>query len=355
MKKCKLPDDPIDSRQEQGRMIEGELLDMSRSPLDDIIGRSELIQQIKKIVPRIAKHTSPVLIIGESGTGKELFANGIHRLSPRAGRPLVAFNCAAVPREIAESELFGHARGAFTGAHQSREGRFSLADGGSIFLDEIGEMELDIQPKLLRVLQEQKVWPLGARCPTQIDVRVISATNKDLEEEVKNGGGQFREDLFYRIGVIVLRLPPLRKHPEDIPLLVAHKVAKIQEGGIIKDVRWTGRAMDALCDYSWPGNIRELENVVERVLIMSDESVITESDVKSALPGDRHGRKLADTYLERRKQAFAEELGWYRQVLKQNKGNHSAAARKLGLPPSTLRSRMKILEWQIQQYSCGEI
>ncbi len=212
---------------------------------------------------RVADSEATVLITGESGTGKEVLARFIHRHSPRKGGPLVAVNCAAIPDTLIESELFGHVKGAFTGAIVNRKGRFQSAARGTLFLDEIGELKMEMQAKLLRVLQEREVEPVGADRPEKVDVRIVAATNRNLEQAVADG--QFREDLYYRLGVIPLHLPPLRERLEDLPGLVGHFLKKL---GAPADVRFSAETMDRMMRYEWPGNIRELQNVVERCLIL---------------------------------------------------------------------------------------
>lgn len=232
-----------------------------------IIGRSEVMQAVVAMTRRIAASEATVLILGESGTGKEVIARAIHQASGRGEGPFVAVNCAAIPKDLLESELFGHIKGAFTGAIRDRLGKFQQAREGTIFLDEIGELPLELQPKLLRALQERVVEPLGGQSQS-VDVRVVAATNVDIEAAVAKRA--FREDLYYRLAVVPLTLPPLRQRREDIPLLVSHFVAKLGRD----DVVINREAMDCLVNYNWPGNVRELENVVERTLVLCPYSVI---------------------------------------------------------------------------------
>lgn len=329
-------------------VIEGEPLVMSGSGNDLLVGQSDLIRRLREDINKVAGCRTTVLILGETGTGKELVAREIHLKSSRAGRPFVAFNCAAVPKQLIESELFGHVKGAFTGAAETKKGKFMLAHGGSILLDEIGEMKLAMQAKLLRVLQEREVWPVGGTKEIPIDVRVIAATHRDLLRAVKEG--DFREDLYYRLNVIELRTPALRERPDDIPLLVSHIAGKVRKGiGLNGSIRFAPDAIDRLCEYPWPGNVRELENVVERLLVMSSSPIITRNDVGAVLPlgADERRRNPADHYLERRLARDREEFEWYRRVLEETKWNLSAAARKLGIKRNTLRSRIKALEERI--------
>jgi two-component system, NtrC family, response regulator AtoC len=251
-----------------------------------MVGRSRAVQELARQARLVAATKSTVLITGETGTGKELLARGIHADSPRRARPLVKVNCAAIPDHLLESELFGYVRGAFTGAMTSKRGKFTMADGGSIFLDEIGTLSLCLQPKILRVLQERELEPLGAERSERVDVRVIAATNRDLGRMV--GDGRFLEDLYYRLNVIPLHIPPLRERPEDIPVLVRHFIQKHQRqaGKQIEGI--DEAAMQVLMRYNWPGNVRELENTIERATVLTAGSVLTAQcvSVASAGPAD---------------------------------------------------------------------
>jgi two-component system response regulator PilR (NtrC family) len=244
-----------------------------RFRLDRMVGKALKMQQLFALLKKVAPARTSVLIEGESGTGKEMVARALHELSPRKDRPFVAVNCGAIPETLLESELFGHVRGAFTGAVADREGLFAAADGGTLFLDEIGELGSQMQVKLLRVLQERKVKKVGGTVEEELDVRVVAASNRDLEAEVERGA--FRQDLFYRLNVIQLLLPPLRQRREDIPLLVEHFVKKhaAQLGNPIAGVE--PDAMAALCDYDYPGNVRELENLIERAVTLESSPRIT--------------------------------------------------------------------------------
>ena len=243
---------------------------------EEIIGTSEQMQHVRRLIDKVAPCDARVLITGENGTGKELVARWLHARSRRAAAPFVEVNCAAIPSELIESELFGHERGAFTSAVKQRKGKFELANGGTLFMDEIGDMSLAAQAKVLRALQENKICRIGGDKDVAVDVRVIAATNKDLREEIRKGN--FREDLYHRIGVIVIRVPPLREHPEDIPALVDHFIHTVcaEDGTAPKEV--TPEAMQLLQEMPWTGNIRELRNVVERLLILSGDR-ITPADV----------------------------------------------------------------------------
>jgi DNA-binding NtrC family response regulator len=243
----------------------------------NIIGNNVRMQQIFRTVGIVAPLKTTVLITGESGTGKELIAKAIHYQSPRAERPLVTLNCAAIPENLLESELFGHERGSFTDAIARKLGQFELADQGSIFLDEIGEMAPSLQAKLLRVIEQGELMRVGGKQTIHVDVRMIAATNRDLEKAMRDGS--FRPDLFYRLNVVSMHLPPLRERPEDLPLLIKHFVtAKSQQIGI-PEKRISPEAVDAMLRYSWPGNVREIENVIERILVLSDHDPIGVDDL----------------------------------------------------------------------------
>ncbi len=259
----------------------------------EIIGESSKLKEVLKIVKKVAPTDSTVLITGESGTGKELIVKLLHKLSPRANKPLVPINCGAIPKDLLESELFGHEKGAFTHAFRSRPGRFELADGGTIFLDEIGELDPSLQVKILRVIQEKEIERLGAVKSKKVDVRIVAATNRDLEEEVKRGN--FREDLFYRLNVVPIYMPPLRERKEDILLLAEHflkKFCKKNKRSILKLAPETKRYLLA---YSWPGNVRELENLMERMTILCEGDTILPEDLPSKIV-----QTSAEIYKEKR-------------------------------------------------------
>jgi len=241
--------------------------------VDNIIGNTGQMQDIYKTIGRVAETRATVLIQGESGTGKELVANAIHYNSLRKNGPFVKINCASLPESLLESELFGHEKGAFTGAISSRKGKFELADQGSIFLDEIGEMSPVLQSKLLRVLQDQSFDRVGGNQPVKVDVRVIAATNKNLEKEVKDGN--FREDLYYRLNVVFIKIPPLRERKEDLTVLVEHFLEKYSRDAKFQTIGISKGAFDCLKNYDWPGNVRELENVIERAIVFSGGNIIT--------------------------------------------------------------------------------
>lgn len=247
-----------------------------------LIGTSAPMERLIREIRRAAPTSSRVLITGENGTGKELVARTVHIMSSRKGGAFVTLNCAAIPAELVESELFGHEKGAFTGAVARKAGKFEAADGGTLFLDEIGDMSLSAQAKLLRVLQENEAVRVGGTEPYSFDVRVIAATNKHLQEEIQ--GGRFREDLYYRLNVIPLQVPPLRERLADVPLLAAHFIRVIGSRTAVKARRFSDDALEALTGYSWPGNVRELHNTVERLMIMHPAEIITAADITRMLP-----------------------------------------------------------------------
>jgi len=300
-----------------------------------LVGTGPAFQHVIGLARDVAPTPATVFITGETGTGKELIAQAIHDWSPRQAKPMVRVNCAAFPAGLVESELFGHERGAFTGADRAREGRFELAHGGTLFLDEIGEMPLETQAKLLRVLQDGLVDRLGGTTPVRVDVRVIAATNRDLSAAVKEG--TFRADLFYRLNVFPIAVPPLRSRPEDIPLLARHFLKKycVKLGRSWEDI--DQQSLERLIRYTWPGNVRELQNVIERAMILSHDPVLRIDDhvlgqQDSSFTGSSPAR-LKDIEERHILQTLA-LTNWHIE------GPDGAAAR-LGIPPSTLRSRMK--------------
>ncbi len=306
--------------------------------LPPLLGNGASIARLKEQIARVAPSPATVLVQGESGTGKELVARRLHRLSERALRPFVRVNCAAIPEELIESELFGHEKGSFTGAHRRQLGKFVQADGGTIFLDEVGDMSLKTQAKVLRVLQDGEVEPVGAGRPFKVDVRVIAATNKDLVAEVESG--RFREDLYYRIAVVVLLTPSLREHPEDIPLLVEHFTGQFCQEYNRRPKSWSRAAIDQMARHPWPGNVRELKNVVERAVIMVlDDSI--ERVVVAASPTAASG---IDGLLEAPSLAEfqrASEIHYLRHQLERNGWNIAATARAIGTPRSNLYKKLQ--------------
>jgi len=309
----------------------------ARYTFEDIVGRSPAMQNLFDIVPQIAASESTVLIAGDSGTGKELFARALHHLSPRNKKRFVAVNCAALPDTLLESELFGYKAGAFTDARRDKLGRFVLADGGTIFLDEIGDVSPAMQVRLLRVLQERCVEPLGATESVKVNVRVVAATNKDLTQLVREG--KFREDLFYRIRVIHLRIPALRERREDIPLLVDHLVAKFNrlQGKDIAGV--SQEVLVRLMDHDYPGNVRELENIIEQAFVLCRGGLIEAQHLPAELRPPASSGASADGSTNLR----LAEQEMIRIVLQRNGGNRQRTAQELGIDPSTLYRKLKTI------------
>jgi len=323
----------------ENRRLKEELSD--KTDYRTIVGSSRGMERVFEIVGKVADTDASVLITGESGTGKELVARSIHHHSGRRDAPFVAINCAAIPRDLLESELFGHVKGAFTGAIKDKTGKFQLADGGTLFLDEVGELPLELQPKLLRALQERMVEPVGGTKPLKLDVRVVAATNLDIEKALADG--TFREDLFYRLAVIPIHLPPLRERQEDIALLLRYFCAKHGAGS----VQFDRGAVAALRSYRWPGNVRELENLVERLLIMRSGDTITADDLpdKICSAGPSPGASLrSGSVINLPDEGYPlEQLE--REVvveaLERNLWNQTAAAKFLRIPRHTLLYRIE--------------
>jgi len=293
--------------------------------------RSEAMRRVGALVQRIAARDITVLISGESGTGKELVARAIVEASPRADKPYVRFNCAALPRELAEAELFGHSRGAFTGARDARRGLFREADGGTLLLDEIGELDPQVQSTLLRVLQEREVRPIGEDRAVPVDTRILAATNRDLEADV--AAGRFRRDLLYRLNVVNIHLPPLRERSDDIALLASHFCARYGQRFGLPDRRLSERLLAELGGRSWPGNVRELENCVERLVALSGNAVIDHDPSEAASPS------AAPIPLKDRLAAV--ERGFIIEALARCQNNYSEAARMLGISRPTLYEKLK--------------
>jgi len=306
-----------------------------------MVGTSIAWQSVMHRVELVASTNATVLLLGETGTGKELLARSIHERSARRTRNMVVVDCGALPSSLIESELFGRERGAFTGAHTAQAGRFEIANGGTVFLDEIGELPLELQPKLLRVLQEGQVERLGCVRTTRVDIRIIAATNRNLQEEVRRG--RFRADLFYRLNVFPITVPPLRDRPDDLPALVHHLADRLGHELGRPIARIAPRSLEALARHRWPGNIRELENVLRRAIILSRDGLLDLSDfvgepiddVEAPASFASRVRPLAEA--ERDHVNFVlEQAGWRVEGL-------AGAAELLGLKPSTLRSRMQKL------------
>ena len=317
-----------------------------------IVGRSDIMQEVFRMVDQVAPARSTVLITGESGTGKELIAKAIHESSPRVNMPFVTVNSSNIPSELLESELFGHTRGAFTGAVAAKKGLFEVADGGSIFLDEIGDIPPETQVKLLRVIQEREFTPLGDTTPRRVDVRIIAATNIDLKEAVKQG--TFREDLYYRLSVVPIELPPLRDRREDILPLAQHFIRKYNEENGRQVAEQIGPEVLALMEgYMWPGNVRELENAIERAVVIAPGNEVTVpclrseiSDPQSARASAREGASALFVPDIGRGINFYDEVRRFeidliRRALEQTSGHQSRAARLLGMNATTLNSKIK--------------
>jgi len=311
--------------------------------VDAIVGASEAVHQVLRQVRKVAPQKTTVLLTGESGTGKELVARALHDLSPRAAAPFVAVNCGAIPGELLESELFGHARGAFTDAVRARKGLALEADGGTLFLDEIGELPLPLQVKLLRFLQEEEVRPVGDDRPRRVDVRVVAATARDLEAAVKSG--QFREDLYWRLAVVGIRLPPLRERPEDVEALAGHFLARFAAlRPELPGLRFSGEALEVLKAHHWPGNVRELMHAVERAVVLADGPAIGEEELPAAVRAPSPAPAEAppaggDLSVKRGLRALEERL--IREALARTSGNRSRAAELLELSYRALLYKIK--------------
>jgi len=329
----------------RARKLERENLELKsqlteRFSFDGIIGRSSKLDEVFTLVSKVAPSDSTVLLLGESGTGKELLAKAIHYASKRKEEPFVTVNCSAIPENLMESELFGHVKGAFTGAIKNKPGKFEIADRGTIFLDEIGDLKIELQAKLLRVLQQMAFERVGGTKTIEVDVRVIAATNKDLTVAMKRG--QFREDLFYRLSVVPIIIPPLRERKDDIPLLVDHFLAKFAKG---RKIRISKEALRVLEGYDWPGNVRELENVMERAVVLSGGKVIGEGDVPDFV---KFGRAEESEVQISQDGISLEEIEKEAIVLalKKTGWNQTKAAEFLKIPRHVLLYRMKKLSIQ---------
>jgi len=304
---------------------------------ESLIGESPAMKNLKETIEIVSKVDSTVLIIGESGTGKELVARSIHRLSKRADKPFVDINCAAIPDNLIESELFGYEKGAFTGATKGKKGKFEIADEGTLFLDEIGDMPMLAQSKLLRVLEERKISRIGSVDNIPVDVRVIAATNKNLEEEVKRGN--FREDLFYRINVVPIHVPPLRERGEDIIILAEHFLSAFSKDYKREKPELSDDVKEIMLGYSWPGNVRELKNLMERLTILTHGKTIKPSDLpKNMFEGNSSLKKFTNMQLKQAKEEF--EKNYIKEIIEKFNGDLKKAAKFMGIDISNLYRKL---------------
>jgi DNA-binding NtrC family response regulator len=329
---------PIDQEQLL-KVVESALAGLNQID-DEIIGQSEEIERVKKMILKVAGSTSTVLIRGESGSGKERVARAVHKASPRRNEIFQAVNCAAINENLLESELFGHEKGSFTGAHVQKKGQFEVADHGTLFLDEIGDLSVPMQAKILRVLQEREIMRVGGTRPIKVDVRVIAATNRDLETMVKDG--RFREDLYYRLNIIPIYLPPLRNRRSDIPLLIDFFIAKHNRNGQRRIKGLTASARNVLMNYSWPGNVRQLDSAIERAILLCEGDEITVEDLpleirQEGTPAGNFNFKLPPEGI-----SFEElEQSLITQAMEQTGWNITRAAKLLGLSFRTLQYRLE--------------
>jgi len=334
-----------ESLKKENRQLKARIREIEKDyRFGNLVARSPTMAAVFQLAQKAARYSTTVLILGESGTGKELVARGIHYEGDRTQMPLIPVNCGGIPENLLESELFGYKRGAFTGAERNKKGLFQAADGGSIFLDEIGELPLSLQVKLLRVLQENEVRPVGDSRPFQVNVRVIAATAKNLEEEVKRGS--FREDLFYRLNVLTIALPPLRQRPEDIPHLCAHFIERFNAkmGKRIRGI--SPAAMRVLLGYSWPGNVRELENVIERGILLTEDAFLTSEDLPPGMGANGRDVSQRNAFggfsLKAAQRVMEKTL--ILQALQETGGNRTHAARLLEISHPSLLSKIKTYE-----------
>ncbi|MBI2985433.1 MAG: sigma-54-dependent Fis family transcriptional regulator [Deltaproteobacteria bacterium] len=311
----------------------------SRYGFENIVGKSDSMRRVFEMIAHIGDVPANVLIIGESGTGKELVARAIHYNSPRNRNPFIPLNCAAIPETLLESELFGYLRGAFTDAKRDRKGLFHEASGGSLFLDEISEIPVNLQAKLLRVIEDKEVRPLGASRGEKVDARILAASNRDLDQLV--GEGRFRQDLFYRLNVIRIELPPLRERSEDIPLLVEHFIQKFSGKTKRRVQGLTEEALAAILNYHWPGNVRELEHTIERAVLLGKEEMISGNDLPPQLLNKRAKEGLLEEALSNRYTLKELERIYISKVLETTKGNKTEAANTLGVDRTTLYRKLE--------------
>jgi DNA-binding NtrC family response regulator len=324
----------------------------SRYDLQGLIGESRRMNEVRSLIGKVARGTATVLVQGESGSGKERIADLVHRNSPRRDAPLIKVNCAAIPDTLLESELFGHERGAFTGAVAQKPGKFEVAHGGTLFLDEIGDMALATQAKVLRVLEDREVVRVGGTKPMKVDVRIVAATNKNMEEAVR--AREVREDLYHRLNVFPIFLPPLRDRVEDIPLLVEHFLQQLQPAGARRIVAIAPDAMERMLAYSWPGNVRELRNCIERAMIMAEGDIIRTEDLPlrfTSVPTPTvrpDGQDLDARLAERERQ-------WITEALREVHGVQAHAAKLLGITERSLWYRVKKLGLDVERIKVGEV
>jgi DNA-binding NtrC family response regulator len=343
------PFEPDEVRQVMRKAVQTRALDArearaeaSEDPERLLQGAGSALAEVRRVIERVAATSASVLISGESGTGKEIVARSLHRRSERAAAAFVKINCAAIPEGLLESELFGHEKGAFTGASSSKPGRFELADAGTLFLDEIGEMPVPAQPKLLRALQEGRFYRVGGTATVSVDVRLIAATNRDLRREVALG--RFREDLFYRLHVVPLSLPPLRERRADIPELARFFVARVNRRLHREVSGLEPAALERLCAHDWPGNLRELENAIERAILLCEGSVIRAHDLLPDTPADLASGAAAPLRERIRRATRQIEREAILEALRLTDGNVTQAAQRLGLSRRGLQLKMKELE-----------
>jgi DNA-binding NtrC family response regulator len=316
----------------------------SKYKFDNIIGHSGALQRVLEVVEKVADSNSTVLLTGESGTGKELIARALHYNSRRENEPMVSVNCGAIPEELLESELFGHVKGAFTNAHDNRKGRFATADGGTMFLDEIGDMSMNLQVKLLRVLQDRTFEPVGSSKTIKVNVRVVAATNQDLRLAIQER--RFREDLYFRLNVLPIEVPPLRERREDVPLLINHFLDVFNQSRQSAVESISAAAMERLIAYQWPGNIRELENLIERMVLLTTSNEIDEGDLPRELLVEASGGpaiapQVPPTGLSMPSMLRDIETDMIQQALELSHNNKNQAAKLLGLHRTTLLEKMK--------------
>jgi two-component system response regulator AtoC len=309
---------------------------------ENIVSKNEKMQKMFDVIKKVSQYKSTVLITGESGTGKELVARALHYNSERSQNPFIPVNCGAIPENLLESELFGHAKGAFTDAIRTKKGLFEEADGGTLFLDEIGELPTQLQVKLLRVLQDGEIRRIGESKSIQIDVRIVAATVRDLAKEVNEG--RFREDLFYRLNVLPIHIPPLRERKEDIPLLIQHFIGKYNQAMNKNVAGIDHKALETLMNYKWYGNVRELENTIERAIVLTDKDHLEVENLPIEVQDFREELQLAvlsDEECSIKKASKALEINLIKRALKKTKGNHTHAARLLEISHRALLYKIK--------------